>query len=221
MRRLLFVLCCHWAAVAVAQNTLTHPGVICCDQIVCPGQNIQPIQQSVAITPDNGQVNVEYAWFELIDDTTTASGTRWRKISDTNTTTFLPTQINSVFGGFFMRAARQVGTLPYLFSNIVTVKLFDGDVDPCTTSSEEPSQTDLFSCYPNPATDLVRIEVKAPVREISVINSAGLTLATQRGSGTYAETPYFFEVSQYPTGLYLARVLFENGQIGVYKFMKQ
>jgi Secretion system C-terminal sorting domain len=199
-----------------AQNTLSHPGAICCEQIICPGQEIQLIEESLAITP-SANVAVEYAWFELIDDTTTASGTRWRKIPNTNSLTFLPTTINSVFGGFFMRAVREVGTLPYLFSNIVTVKLFAADVAPCTTSSQEPSQSDLFSCNPNPATDLIRFNFQSTVRQITLLNSAGRVVETR--NALVGQSEQYVEVSDFPVGLYVARVLFEDGKIGVHKFV--
>jgi Secretion system C-terminal sorting domain len=199
-----------------AQNTLSHPGSICCEQIVCPGQEIQLIEESLAITP-SANVTVEYAWFELIDDTTTASGTRWRKIANTNSTTFLPTSINSVFGGFFMRAVREVGTLPYLFSNIVTVKLFAADVAPCTTSSQEPSQSDLFSCSPNPATDLIRFSFQVPVRQINLYNAAGQVVETR--NSLLGQGEQYIEVGHYAVGLYVAHIVFENGKRGLYKFV--
>jgi hypothetical protein len=224
MRKLVFsLLLANAGAIGlVAQSAmqLQHPGSICCDQVICPGDAISQITQDVPTTPAPPQVNVEYAWYELVDDSTTSSGTRWYKIPNTNQLNFQPTQINSQFGGFYMRGVRITGTLPYLFSNIVNIKELSPSNPTCLSSSGEAPAGSQITISPNPAESFLYISSINEVIPIHGYRVVGLGGATMLSAVVEPVTQLQLDIQSLPSGLYFVELILKDGKTSVHKWVK-
>lgn len=224
MRKLAFSLllanACAIGLIAQSAMQLQHPGSICCDQVICPGDAISQITQDVPTTPAPPQVNVEYAWYELVDDSTTSSGTRWYKIPNTNQLNFQPTQINSQFGGFYMRGVRITGTLPYLFSNIVNIKELSPSNPTCLSSSGEAPAGSQITISPNPAESFLYISSINEVIPIHGYRVVGLGGATMLSAVVEPVTQLQLDIQSLPSGLYFVELILKDGKTSVHKWVK-
>ncbi|MFB9076265.1 GEVED domain-containing protein [Flavobacterium procerum] len=84
----------------------------------------------------------------------------------------------------------------------VEAKLGTGDFDKAT-----------YSIYPNPTSDYATVQASETVKEITVFNITGQQISTGNSSR--------IDLSNVPQGVYLVRILFENGTSVVQKMIKK
>ncbi len=210
-----------WEALAQpAPSLLQHPGSICCNQTICPFLPLGQINQDLATTPPPSDINVEYTWHVLVDDTTTTSGTKWIKIPNSNAVSYQPTQIMSQFGGFYMRGVRLVGTLPYLFSNVVNIKILSASNPDCASVTDEVAVQQQVMVSPNPATDQLRVVATDPSNEIVAYRVFGLDGRLHCQADVSATPALTVPVSSLPSGLYFLQIDFSGGKTWVNKWVK-
>jgi hypothetical protein len=204
-----------------AQSTmLQHPGSICCAQEICQFDPIELITENLQTTPTENELPIEYAWYELVDDATTATGTKWVKIPNTNMRNYQPLAINSQFGGFYMRAARKVGTLPYLFSNIVNVKVLSPSNPLCISASDEIAEGTTVVIAPNPATTSLRVvcqQKSTQLESVQIFDISGKILVTaQQINGNNHD----IDVASFTSGFYFLQLFYSNGKTSCHKWVK-
>lgn len=221
MRKLcMTLLICLPGYISNAQTALQHPGSICCDQVICPWEPIEELTESMSVTPPESQISVEYAWFELVVDSSAPSGTRWNKIIGATGKNYQPTGISTPYGGFYMRAARQVGTLPYMFSNIVNVKQLGASSVECTSATGEPGSAPVVQLSPNPATDHLNIAIGSAdvsVTAYQINASNGSVLKSLQGLQTQNLS---VDIAGWPSGFYFLKIFYSNGKTSVHKWVK-
>lgn len=196
----------------VAQPVLQDAGTICCDQDLCPGDTFPLITELTGTTPADSLLNLEYAWYSLLTDASSPSGTKWVKLPNTNSKQFQPTNLGTAFGGFYMRAVREVGTLPYLFSNVVSYVQLSPSNPECQPSSATNSAT-AYSCrlFPNPTQTYLQLEIPptTDVMEYRILTSTGI-LAKQ--AHLFASQTIQIAVDDLPAGAYLLQIIEMNGK---------
>ncbi len=221
MRKLCMTLpLCLIGYIGNAQTALQHPGSICCDQIICPSDPIAQLTESMPTNPPESQISVEYAWYELVVDTTAPSGTRWSKITGATGKNYQPTSISTPYGGFYMRAARQVGTLPYLFSNIVNVKELGANSLECTSATGEVGATPKVTLAPNPVSDQLQVSVsdqQIAIKAYQISSLDGKVMVSQ--SGQNAQNLQL-DVAGWSSGFYFLKIIFSDGKTSVQKWVK-
>jgi hypothetical protein len=221
MRKLCITLpICLLGYIGNAQSALQHPGSICCDQVICPSEPIAELTESMPVSPPESQIAVEYAWYELVVDTTAPNGTRWSKITGANGKNYQPTGISTPYGGFYMRAARQTGTLPYLFSNIVNVKQLGATSMECTSAAGEPGAVAKVAISPNPASDQLNIVVDGNQSTI-----AGYQVSAMNGNAMISKSGIALpnltiNVADWPSGFYFLKIIFSDGKTSIHKWVK-
>jgi hypothetical protein len=201
-------------------TTLQHPGSICCNQILCPFLPLGQINEELPTTPTPSEINLEFAWFVLVDDTTAASGTKWVKIPNTNTLHYQPTQIMSQYGGFYMRGVRQVGTLPYLFSNVVNIKILSASNPDCASATGEAQTLAEVVLSPNPASDQLQVVVTSADAQISGYRVFGLDGQQYRQQVVDATNALTLQISDMRAGLYFLQLDFTDGKTWINKWVK-
>ena len=78
----------------------------------------------------------------------------------------------------------------------------------CTNSTSNfATANKIVKVYPNPATDLVRLESAAEIKKVSIYNAQGDCLYLSENISNQ------LDVSEYNEGLYVLRVWFEDGQV--------
>lgn len=207
--------------VLPAQSLLQHPGAICCDQLLCPNESIAVLTESLPTTPHDSTMAVEFAWFELVVDSTAPSGTRWNKIPNTNAKSYLPNGISTPYGGFYMRAVRQVGTLPYIFSNIVSVKELNQNNPECVSSTNAPTYGDAVRIAPNPASEVLLVQsddLQHPLAGWQLYNQQGALLQSGR---LEAASQLQLDVSAWNPGMYFLQLWYSDGKRSAHKWVKK
>lgn len=199
-------------------TALQHPGSICCDQNLCPGEPIGIINEVLPAVPDS--VDIEYAWFELVLDSSSPSGTSWRKIPNSNTPNFQPTAINNPFGGFFQRGAKPTGGLYYLNTNIVAVKYLPANSPECTSSTQEPSAAQALLLSPNPASEQLNLSNTGDLAEAATVRIFSIEGRFLRQLTLPAQSTVALDVANWATGHYLAHIQYANGSTVVRRWMK-
>lgn len=205
---------------ASAQAGLQFAGEICCNQELCPNEPIGVINESMPVMAADPNLSVEYAWFRLIDDSNSPTGNSWQLIPNSNALTYQPTEISSVYGGFFMRAARQTGTLPYKFSNIITVKYLSSGESNCVLAANEPSAQNRVSIAPNPASDYLKvnaIDQLSTIAAFQILSVSGTMMDQQTGLNT---SEVELNVYDYPPGIYFINLAYEDGKKSNHKWVK-
>jgi Secretion system C-terminal sorting domain len=204
-----------------AQSTmLQHPGAVCCAQEICQFDPIELIAENLQTTPTESELPIEYAWYELVDDSTTATGTKWVKIPNTNTRNYQPLAINSQYGGFFMRAARKIGTLPYLFSNIVNVKVLSPSNPLCVSASAEVADGAGVVIAPNPASTSLRVvnqQESTSLESFQIFDISGKVLMTGQ---QIQHNNHDIDVTNFASGLYFLQLFYSNGKTSCHKWVK-
>ncbi len=203
-----------------APSQLQHPGSICCNQTLCPFLPLGQINQDLATTPPPSEVNVEYAWHVLVDDSTTSSGTKWIKIPNSNAISYQPAQIMSQFGGFYMRGVRLVGTLPYLFSNVVNIKILSASNPDCASGTGEVVEQPKVVLSPNPASDQLRVVATESGAEITAYRIFGMDGKLHQQATVAATNALTCPVSDFASGIYFIQLDFNNGKTLVNKWVK-
>ena len=81
------------------------------------------------------------------------------------------------------------------------------------------TQNDLveIAMYPNPATSVVTLDASQEIATIQIMNLLGQTVSTLEVNNTTST----INVSQFNTGVYIANVLFSNGNVQTIKFIKE
>ena len=81
------------------------------------------------------------------------------------------------------------------------------------------TQNDLvdIAMYPNPATSVVTLDASQEIATIQIMNLLGQTVSTIEVNNTSSTV----NVSQLRTGVYIANVLFSNGEYQTMKFVKE
>ena len=81
------------------------------------------------------------------------------------------------------------------------------------------TQNDLvdIAMYPNPATSVVTLEASQEIATIQIMNLLGQTVSIIEVNNTSSTV----NVSQFSTGVYIANVLFSNGNVQTIKFIKE
>ena len=81
------------------------------------------------------------------------------------------------------------------------------------------TQNDLvdIAMYPNPATSVVTLDASQEIATIQIMNLLGQNVSTIEVNNTTGT----INVSQFSTGVYIANVLFSNGNIQTIKFIKE
>ena len=222
MRKLLFLLAIAGFVRVDAQTMpqMQHPGSICCNQNICPGESIGEINEELPTMPPPSQANIEYAWYELVDDSTSASGTKWVKLPNTNMVSYQPTTFSSQFGGFYMRGARLVGTLPYMFSNIVNVKELSSTNPICTSSTGEASASSAVLLSPNPASHLITASTNneaIPIHGYRIVALGGNTLLQ---GNIEPATSVQLDIQSLPSGIYFLELILNEGKTSFHKWVK-
>ena len=205
---------------ASAQAGVQFAGEICCNQELCTNEPIGVINESSPALPLDPNLSIEYAWFELVDNPNASGGNSWHLIPNSNIKNYQPTAISSSFGGFYMRAARQVGTLPYKFSNIVTVKYLSPGESGCVTAANEPSAQTRVSIAPNPASDFLKVNAvdqSTTITALQVMSVSGSIMEQQTGLDN-AEVE--LNVYDYASGIYFINLMYADGKKSIHKWVK-
>lgn len=205
---------------ASAQAGVQFAGEICCNQELCPNEPIGIIDESSPVLPLDPNLSVEYAWFELVDDPNASGGNSWHLIPNSNTKNYQPLAISSSFGGFYMRAARQTGTLPYKFSNIITVKYLSPGEGSCVTAANEPSAQSRVSIAPNPASDFLKVnavDADASIAALQVTSVSGSLMEQQTGLDN---SEVVLNVYDYAPGIYFINLMYADGKKSIHKWVK-
>ena len=81
------------------------------------------------------------------------------------------------------------------------------------------TQNDLvdIAMYPNPATSVVTLDASQEIATIQIMNLLGQTVSIIEVNNTTST----INVSQFSTGVYIANVLFSNGNVQTIKFIKE
>ena len=81
------------------------------------------------------------------------------------------------------------------------------------------TQNDLvdIAMYPNPATSVVTLDASQEIATIQIMNLLGQTVSIIEVNNTSSTV----NVSQFSTGVYIANVLFSNGNVQTIKFIKE
>ena len=81
------------------------------------------------------------------------------------------------------------------------------------------TQNDLvdIAMYPNPATSVVTLDASQEIATIQIVNLLGQNVSTIEVNNTTST----INVSQFSTGVYIANVLFSNGNVQTIKFIKE
>ena len=214
------LLICLLGYISNAQSALQYPGSICCDQVICPTEPIEELTEVLPVSPPETQISVEYAWFELVVDTTAPTGTRWSKILGATAKTYQPTSISTPYGGFYMRAARQVGTLPYLFSNIVNVKQLGPTSMECLNATGEPDAAPKVTIAPNPASFDLHIAIDGNQTAIVAYQIIALNGAVITGQSGLNQQNLILNVADWSSGFYFLKLFFSDGKTSVHKWVK-
>ena len=218
----LLLVAAHFGCTLVfAQSTmLQHPGAVCCAQEICQFDPIELIAENLQTTPTENELPIEYAWYELVDDSTTATGTKWVKIPNTNTRNYQPLAINSQYGGFFMRAARKIGTLPYLFSNIVNVKVLSPSNPLCISANAEVVDGTGVVIASNPASTSLRVvnqQESTSLESFQIFDISGKVLITGQ---QIQHNNHDIDVTNVASGLYFLQLFYSNGKTSCHKWVK-
>jgi hypothetical protein len=83
-----------------------------------------------------------------------------------------------------------------------------------------PVQTPAFKVYPNPATDLLNVQVMSNVTALitlEIYDFSGRLVARETGTGDYLQ----INTSTYPSGIYIVRAWHDGVLLGFEKFVKQ
>ena len=155
-----------------------------------------------------------------MDDSTTATGTKWVKIPNTNTRNYQPLAINSQYGGFFMRAARKIGTLPYLFSNIVNVKVLSPSNPLCVSANAEVADGTGVVIAPNPASTSLRVvnqQESTSLESFQIFDISGKVLITGQ---QIQHNNHDIDVTNVASGLYFLQLFYSNGKTSCHKWVK-
>jgi Secretion system C-terminal sorting domain len=202
---------------------LIFPGVLCCDQDLCPGDPIPLIREQLGTNPSDSVIAIEYRWAEFLIDTASPNGSAWVPIPGATEPTFQPMAINNPYGGFFMRSARKVGTTNYLSSNIITIRQLSATAPECLSAADEPVRAagQRTVVLPNPAHNSVTFSAK------NVDNQPfSLHVYSSAGQVCYQTTAYTtaivqLDISTWPAGLYLTHVRYADGFSEVLRWLKQ
>ncbi|MFT4943894.1 MAG: hypothetical protein ACI8RH_001641, partial [Flavobacteriales bacterium] len=81
------------------------------------------------------------------------------------------------------------------------------------------SENDLvdITMYPNPATSVVNIEASQEIVMIQIVNLLGQNVSTLEVNNTRSS----IDVSHFITGMYIAKVVFSNGNVQSLNFIKE
>ena len=71
--------------------------------------------------------------------------------------------------------------------------------------------------YPNPATSVVTLDASQEIAMIQIMNLLGQNVSTLEVNNTSST----INVSQFNTGVYIAKVVFSNGNVQTIKFIKE
>jgi hypothetical protein len=222
MTRLLFLVVFLAGALQMvsAQTSLLHPGQICCTQDLCPNEPLPLITETLATTPLDTVIQIEYKWSELILDASAPNGARWRVIEGQNGRNFQPTAINNPFGGFFMRSAREIGSLVFLNSNIVNYRILPATDQACVSATDQQFAEQQVVLAPNPASDLLHVMVQRDaglIMDVEIFDLAGRAVWSQRAvQNEVVAVP----VRDFQNGIYIARIRLSDGQFLVRKWVK-
>jgi hypothetical protein len=203
-----------------AQTALLHPGQICCSQDLCPNVTLPLINEVTATTPLDTVISIEYRWQELVLDPNAPNGTRWRVLEGQTGRTFQPTAINNPFGGFFMRSARQAGTLVYLNSNVVNYRILTATDPVCTSSTGEAATDSRVILAPNPGNDQLQLTIMDASKtadEAFVFDTSGRLVwrsaNLQSGAATINSTTW-------PAGVFTVMIRYKDGSTDLKRWVK-
>ncbi len=107
-----------------------------------------------------------------------------------------------------------------LFGNGTTTLLIghrEGGISLLNVSSEKEKPTSLFLVYPNPSEGIVQIQTDKPIVTLQIINIKGQLLYEEQLA--HSGTQVFFNTDRLSAGLYLIRVLLENGEMPTSKLI--
>ena len=95
----------------------------------------------------------------------------------------------------------------YYWDNLVQVEVLD------------VNENDLvdIAMYPNPATSVVTLDASQEIAMIQIMNLLGQNVSTLEVNNTSST----INVSQFNTGVYIAKVVFSNGNVQTIKFIKE
>jgi len=88
----------------------------------------------------------------------------------------------------------------------------DCDGEDWILSSTTDEKTQLFVLYPSPATDMLYVESQDKIKTIDILTLNGKRILTQLTGGAV-------DVSAFQEGMYVCRIVFENGLVGVKKLL--
>jgi hypothetical protein len=164
-------------------------------------------------------LNLEYSWFTLVTDSSAPSGTKWVKLPNTNSKNYLPNFLGTPFGGFFMRAVREVGTLPYLFSNVVSYVQLSANSAECLPSSNVETAVEEPVLFPNPTQSTLKFNLgtSGSLLEYQILSSIGVPI--QQFSNLPAET-LEISVEHLPAGAYLLQITSSDGKRSLHPWIK-
>ena len=215
----LWFICLGIPLTSYSQPALQEAGTICCDQNLCPGDSFPLITEWTATTPSDSLLNLEFSWFTLVTDSSSPSGTKWVKLPNTNSKTYLPNTLGTPFGGFFMRAVREVGTLPYLFSNVVSYVQLSASSPDCMSSSSTEATLEALQLFPNPTHSTLKINLgsSGSVLEYQILSTMGIPIL--QVSALPAETQEI-SVEHLPPGTYLLQITSQEGKRSIHPWIK-
>jgi Secretion system C-terminal sorting domain len=206
---------------AQCPTPLIAPGVICCEQQVCPNESFSGFYETTAPEPSTGSEQLMYQWYGLIYDTNFNS-ILWRPIAGATTKEYtpltLPTPPPAPNVGYFMRQVRKTGCTEWLISNLMRITL--RQPQDCTSATSEVTEvTTPISVFPNPAVDQLTVfNHTEQTARIRVYTLAGQTLQQFELAGATAQ---IMSVSALPMGIYLVESVFEDGRVSRDKWVKR
>jgi len=195
-------------------NNVTNPGLICCDQTICPGT--QPLKIT-GNQPTGGSGAVSYHWHRLQSDGVTAP--LWDVIPNADGADYQPDTLFET--QYYLREARREGCEEWKSANIVTIQVVDPHNGSCAIlSTQNPSVATLplLSITPNPFSAQSTLHnVTAEALTITVFRSSGQFLRRLQlpAGGTLQ-----FDSNDLPTGFYFLQAASSDGRQWTTKLIK-
>ena len=81
---------------------------------------------------------------------------------------------------------------------------------------EDENSSPLIRIYPNPAIDILNVDMEEIPDQIQIVDMAGKSLLTQKGGSE----KFGLDVSFLSKGIYLLKFTYESGAMGSARFVK-
>lgn len=200
----IFLLPAFLAAQSPACDNVDTPGLICCNQTICPGDVPGRLNESVA--PAGGSGALQYEWLRLVQ--VPGSMPSWTLIPAADSAFFQPGPLFST--EYLLRDAQRDGCINWLASNVVVITVLDANDPACVSATKSPHNLAAVSISPNPFLEKINVDnPNARPLQLRLYNGQGALVSAclvPAGQVTQLETP------DWPAGFYLAQLQSETGE---------